>query len=57
MVNGMCSKHRGQLHVTWKTPVAPKFAYLLDYMLVTSRPGNKLILPFTTMSSTGGNGC
>ena len=40
----------------WKTQ-APRFTCLLDYMLVTSRPGNKLILPFTTMASTGGNGC
>ena len=41
----------------WKTPVAPKFTCLLDNILVTSRPRNKLILPFTTMASTGGNGC
>ena len=42
---------------TWKTPVAPKFTCLLDYILVTSQPRNKLILPFTTMASSGGNGC
>ena len=49
-------EHREQLHVE-KTPVAPKFMCLLDYILVTSQPSTKLILPFTTMASSGGNGC
>ena len=42
---------------TWITPVAPKFACLLDYILVRSQPRTKLILPFTTMASSDGNGC
>ena len=49
-------EHRGQLHVDI-TPVAPKFTCLLDYILVTSQPSTKLILSFTTMASSGGNGC
>ena len=42
---------------TWKTPVAPKFTCLLDHILVTSQPRTKLILPFTTMASSGGDSC